>query len=125
MKKTNVSFILAALCLLSLFATSAFATGNYEIPKVDGTVWMDASNSEKLSYILGMETIIDLDQDAQGEKPAEHSLINGWVQKLSQYSIKEVVEKLDRFYQTYPNHRDRQVVEVLWYDFNPEYMTSK
>ncbi|WP_156921831.1 hypothetical protein [Desulfovibrio inopinatus] len=122
MRKWNVSVILAVLCVLGLFATVVPANASHEVPEVNGKVWMDANQPEKLGYILGIATMVELEQDAQGENPATNSLINGWVRRLSPYTIKEIVQKLDQFYQTNPNFMDRQVVEVLWCDFNPDYL---
>lgn len=103
--------VFGALCL---DATQALA--KREVPLVTGEHWIKASNGEKLSYLLGMATIIELEKEYQGEKPIPESLNYKLVKGLHDHSLQEIKQHLDTYYQQHPDKQQRPVVEVIWYE---------
>jgi hypothetical protein len=109
------------LCLAALAVCldgAAPAAAN-ELPIVTGNEWVASTEREQTAYLLGMATIIDIEQEVQGMNPefAEHTLIDTWVKGLSPYTITELREKIDVYYASNPGELDTPVVEVLWKEF--------
>ncbi|MBF0481132.1 MAG: hypothetical protein HQK81_09455 [Desulfovibrionaceae bacterium] len=90
-----------------------------DFPVVSGSQWMHSSVEEKLAYVNGMATMIELEKEAQGKaKPAAEStgLIDGWIAGLAGLRLDEIVDKLDAYYRKHPDRADRPVVETLWHE---------
>lgn len=100
---------------LSFLATAAGAVER-EIPVVTGDHWTTASEDQKKAFLLGMATILELDQEVQGTNPppACKSLVNTWCQGLSAYSLSDLRMALDEYYWKNPDKLARPVVDVMW-----------
>ncbi|WP_243363675.1 hypothetical protein [Fundidesulfovibrio terrae] len=90
----------------------------YSFPVITGEHWMNATPQERLSFIAGMTTMIELEKEVQGATPPadQKSLIPAWVSGLSRFKLKEIVDELDKVFKLKPELKTKPVVEVLWYE---------
>jgi len=79
---------------------------------------MNATAQERLAFISGLTTMIELEKEVQGASPPgdQRSLIPAWVSGLSRFTLKEIVAAMDDVYAKKPNLKAKPVVEVLWYE---------
>jgi len=118
MRRTVFTRALVFALLASLFTAGALApraTAGH-LPVVTGEHWVKASEGERLAYLLGMGTIIELEKEYQGEKPIAESLNHKLVKGLHDHTFREIKQHLDNYYKQNPGQLDRPVVEVIWYE---------
>lgn len=108
--------IIALGIALLFLATMAGTAQAGKLPLVTGKHWTKATQGEKVSYLLGMGTIIELEKEYQGEKPLKDSLNSKLVQGLSDHTFKEIKDHVDAYYKEHPEKLDVPVVEVIWYE---------
>lgn len=99
-------------CALLLGATVSAG----EVPVVTGEHWTDATEQQKRAFILGMATIIELEQEFQATSPPAPgaSLVPPMVNGLSDYTLEGILRNLDQWYADNPDGMNRAVVEVIW-----------
>jgi len=105
--------------LIGIIVAGSACAVELNFPVVTGRQWTQSSREEKLAFVNGMATMIELEKEAKGlANPAVASpgLIDGWVSGLSGMRLDDIVGKLDAYYRKYPAMSDRPVVEVLWYE---------
>ena len=104
------------LSLCTLVASVAVAT---ELPRVTGEHWTTATEREKRAFILGMATIIEVEQEFQAADPPEPgaSLVPPLVNGLDDYTFEGLIRNLDQWYMDNPTGMDRAVLEVIWTEF--------
>ncbi len=124
MQRWKVALYAVAAVLMFLMASSAEALKPkdgtvQDTPIVTGEHWVAATVKERQAFLLGMATIIELEQEVKGEHPSEgcRTLIHSWVKGLSGYTLTHLRAKLDTWYADHPDKQQRPVVEVLWYEF--------
>lgn len=109
--------------LLGVFFLSASVVGRAQaqdltFPVITGENWMNASPDERLAFIAGLTTMIEMEKEVQGISPLkdQHSLIPAWVKGLSRFKLKDIVVALDDVFKKKPELKSKPVVEVLWYE---------
>ncbi|MCP5425563.1 MAG: hypothetical protein H6970_10920 [Gammaproteobacteria bacterium] len=127
MPKLQRSIILLLSCLL-LVVTWATASAR-ELPIVTGEHWTTATEREKKAFLLGMETIIKVEQELQGSNPGpeirERSFIPDLVKGLSQYTITTAMQAIDAYYAKNPDKVKRPVLEVIWFELTLPNLASR
>ncbi len=115
--RTRVGWAIGLALLLAMVSGGAQAEEK-TFPVITGEHWMKASPEQKLAFVAGMATIIELEKEIQGANPLpkEKSLISGWVKGMSKHTLKEIVAELDAFYAKQPGQVDKSVVEVMWFE---------
>jgi len=115
--RISVFCVLAALLCVAA-ALPAKAQEEKTFPVVTGENWMSATHAERLSFITGLTTMIELEKEVQGPTPPadERTLIPKWVSGLSGFTLEEIVTALDRVYQQHPEFKERPVIDVLWHE---------
>jgi hypothetical protein len=105
---------LSALCLLSVLSAPAWA----ELPMVTGEHWTTATEREKKAFLLGMGTIIEVEQEIQGENPPadDKTFIQTLVRGLSKFTITTAMEAIDTWYSSNADQLKRPVIEVIWFE---------
>ena len=113
---TRAGWTLGLALLLAMLAGSVQAQEK-TFPVVTGEHWMKASPEEKLAFVAGMATIIELEKEIQGASPLpmEKSLISSWAKGMSRYTFKEIVAILDGYY-AQPDRLGKSVVEAMWFE---------
>ncbi|KHK03362.1 hypothetical protein [Desulfovibrio sp. TomC] len=115
MHRKSLWLLLGGLVLALFMAMPALAT-DYEIPVVTGEHWVKSSPQERKSFLLGAATIIELEQEVQGQTPPPKTTITVWCKGLSAYNFDEMAAAIDKWYAANPDKLARPVVEVMWYE---------
>jgi len=115
MVQSNVRHLLGWLILALVLALPAMA-GAHEVPVVTGEHWLKSSPQERKSFLVGAATIIELEQEVQGETPPPKSSIDTWCKGLSHFTFDQMVAAIDTWYADHPDKISRPVVEVMWYE---------
>lgn len=100
------------LCVLLAMPLAGLA----QVPIVTGEHWATATEQEKRAFILGMGTIIEIEQEFQADNPPEPgtSMIPPMVNGLSDYTLEGILRNLDQWYADNPDGASRAVIEVIW-----------
>ncbi|GAB7078685.1 hypothetical protein [Megalodesulfovibrio paquesii] len=86
-----------------------------DMPVITGEHWSNATAQEKVAFLAGMATIIELEQEVQGETPDTcKTLIQSWVKGIGDVRIAEMRNKLDQWFEKHPDKKSEPVVKVLW-----------
>ena len=115
MHRKSLRLLLGGLVLALFMAVPALAA-DYEIPVVNGEHWTKSSPQERKSFLIGAATIIELEQEVQGDNPPKKTTIPVWCKGLSAYNFDEMVAAIDKWYAANPDKLARPVVEVMWYE---------
>lgn len=109
--------------LLGVFLLAASVPGwvqaqEYRFPVITGENWTNATPDERMAFIAGLTTMIEMEKEVQAINPAssQSSLIHAWVTGLSRFQLKDIVAALDDVYRKKPEMKSKPVVEVLWYE---------
>ena len=84
------------LPLVLLLAAGAALAQEMTFPMVTGKEWKHSTKDEKLSFINGVTTVIELEKEVQGLAPGASgsSLVDGWVHGLASMRLDEIVCRL-------------------------------
>ncbi len=103
--------------------------------EITGEDWLASSQSEKLSFLLGVELTIATEQymadqfrakaearakDGKSKKiPAVRlsPFARGWLKVFGNTTRPELVAKLDGYLEANPTQRNRHIFDILWKDF--------
>ena len=82
---------------------------------------MDSDNSNKLSFLLGVETAIAMEMALSQEqqkitgKPVPLSPFQqGWMAAFDNTPRQTIADRIDAFYVANPSQKNRHVFDVLW-----------
>ena len=115
MHRKSLLRLLGGLVLTLLLAVPALAV-DYEVPVVTGEHWMKSTPQERKAFLVGAATIIELEQEVQGDNPPKKTTIDVWCKGLSPYTFDQMVTAIDQWYAANPDKGTRPVVEVMWYE---------
>ena len=115
MHRKSLLRLLGGLVLTLLLAVPALAV-EYEVPVVTGEHWMKSTPQERKAFLVGAATIIELEQEVQGDTPPKKTTIDVWCKGLAPYSFDQMVTAIDQWYAANPDKVSRPVVEVMWYE---------
>lgn len=115
MHRKSLLRLLVGLVLTLLLAVPALAA-EYEVPVVTGEHWLKSSPQERKAFLVGAATIIELEQEVQGDNPPQKTTIDIWCKGLAPYSFDQMVTAIDQWYAANPDKVARPVVEVMWYE---------
>ncbi|NJN46382.1 MAG: hypothetical protein HC808_07805 [Candidatus Competibacteraceae bacterium] len=127
MKPLTKLCILTSLCWVLLAAvTTAQAT---ELPILTGEHWTESTVAQKRAFLFGMATMLEAEQEAQGENPSqeviENSLVPTLVKGLDEYTIVTAMEAIDAYYGQNSDQLKRPVIEVIWFELALPNVTAK
>ena len=110
--------VLLAVFFLAASAPGQAAAQDLAFPVITGEHWANATPEERLAFIAGLTTMIEMEKEVQGISPLndQRSLIPAWVKGLSRFKLKDIVAALDDVYKKKPEMKPKPVVEVLWYE---------
>jgi hypothetical protein len=108
--------LLAAFILLvvSCFGSPAHA----ELPMVTGQNWKDTDRDAKLAFLLGIATMVKVEQNLIGDPPPPGtvSFAPAIAKGVGDMSLTEIMNRIDTFFADNPESMDKPVVEVIWED---------
>jgi hypothetical protein len=101
-----------------------------ELPVATGEHWTNATEAEKKAFLFGTLTMVQVVNDLQvkdaaarkpGHKPTPPptsvKVVSTMTNGLSQYSISQLIEEIDKWYSTHPDQLKRPLLEVIWFEF--------
>lgn len=130
MKKLVLPFTALVLCastaLLPVTSRAADPDKTSQIAELNGYVWQNTSNDNKLSFLFGVENAIAVEYalgmeqaKRSGKQPTPENMglspfERGWVVTLENTPRQTIVERIDAFYDRNPGQRNQHVLEVIW-----------
>lgn len=142
MKKTLLSLALAlalaAPCAPALAADDGPHTArNNPVEQFTGAVWQRTEESEKASFLFGVETAITVEyfvnaklteKAAKAGKRPVYTLSpfeKGWMKAFKGMNRAQVAAEVDKWYAANPQSLDRPVMEVIWYELIAPRLAAK
>ena len=113
----------AACCGLVLLMASfmSVAEAAQEVPIVAGDLWTKSSHAEKLSYIVGISNLLDVEYAYQtrSKNPPDNSqtIIRRLYEDVDEETLDGVIGRIDAWYAAYPNRQDQTALEIIWTEF--------
>ncbi len=130
MKKLLLPFAFLVLCastaLLPVTSHAAAPDKTSQVAELDGYVWQNTSNDNKLSFLFGVENAIAVEYalgleqaKRSGKQPSPRTIglspfEQGWVIALEKTPRQAIVDRIDAFYTGNPGQRNRHVLDVIW-----------
>lgn len=116
-KKTQSSARTAVLMTVVL-AAMATAVHAEDVPLANGKLWMESSNVEKKSYIVGVSNLMVIEylyQEGSKKTPTDdQTLIQRFFKHSEGVTLDGIIQRIDRWYQTHPDQMDEIVIAVIW-----------
>ena len=77
--------------------------------------WRSSTQNEKLSFLLGFATMLEMEKEWQGSAPLgiNQSITGSWVRGLSGVTLGQMANSVDRYAAEHPDQMDVSVIEVL------------
>jgi hypothetical protein len=132
---------LLAVIVLGMLSTGAlthasgeaFAAGKLGVkeavncPTVRLKHWQDASKQERMAFLLGLATMLEMEKEWQGEKPLsiKKSINHTWVRGLDGVTFGEMAKSLDEYIAQNPDKLDMPLPEALGRIYVAPKMTEK
>lgn len=97
------------------FTTMSQPAYSVEAPAVSLKNWKVSSEQEKLSFLIGFMTMVDIERAWQGTPPLDVSQSTTclWLKGLTGVSLAQMIKSVDDYIETHPNALDQSVLEVI------------
>lgn len=94
---------------------SVSRSGTVECPRVTLAHWKASSHDERMSFLLGFVTMLEMERFWQGNKSlnANQSLNGMWARGLSGVTLDQMRASVDQYVVEHPDQEDMSVVGVL------------
>lgn len=107
----------AAIFLLLAAWVAALAPG---VPAVeqgkaflwDGRHWAQISQDAKVGYVFGMGNLADFEVGARSARKPP-CISQAFVGELKRYTVIQIVQEVDQYYQQHPDKKSTPVIEVV------------
>ncbi|MGF1529201.1 MAG: hypothetical protein ACFCBW_20820 [Candidatus Competibacterales bacterium] len=112
------TFASALVLVIAGFVSAAAVAQQTPVPVVTGQNWVNATEGEKLAFLLGMATVIEIEQELQEANPPRElsSLVPTLVEGLDGMRLRDIMLELDNWYVANGDQLTRPVVETLWFE---------
>jgi len=85
---------------------------------VDGKLWQESVNSDKMSYLIGASNFISLEHAYQlnGANPPtnKQSSIPDFYTNIEDVTLDKAIATIDDWYAAHPDKLDKPVLAVIW-----------
>jgi len=112
--KQRIFAVLTSLLLLAVlgFGTTARA----ELPVIAGEQWMASDSDVKLAFLMGIATMVKVEQDLIGDPPPPGtvSYAPALAKGLGNMTLTEIMNRLDALYSKHPERMKDAVVTLIW-----------
>ncbi|CDH47519.1 MAG: hypothetical protein IPL59_16520 [Candidatus Competibacteraceae bacterium] len=81
-----------------------------------GEHWVKGTETEKRAYILGILNMAMIEYQLAGPRPKHRTTVVNLVKSLDGMTVPQIVELVDGYYKASPDHQQRPVVEVIWFE---------
>ena len=109
--------ILAKLTPLLLVAALGISTvARAELPVIDGEHWTASDSDSKLAFLMGMATMVKVEQNLLGDPPppGTTSFAPALAKGIGDMTLTEVMNRLDALYADNPDRMDESVIALIW-----------
>lgn len=106
---------LAVLPATSSAADTLESVSAVSCPLVTMKHWKASDRDEKLAFLFGFASMLEMEKEWQGGKPLpiDKSIAPSWVRGLSGKTLGQLCDALDEYAAKYPDALEISVVEVL------------
>lgn len=144
MKKSVLSLALVLALVLACAPVRAAEstaisneTQNNPVEQITGTVWQKTDDTNKASFLLGVESAITVEYFVNAkitEKAAKNGkkptctlspFEKGWMKAFKDVSRQDIVKMIDKWYAANPDKLDRPVMSVIWYELIAPRLAAK
>ena len=126
-RKVGTIFLIWAMFLVG--SMSGVASGDEDVPLVNGEHWTKSSRAEKVAYIVGAGNLMVLEYLYQGEakqKPTDdQTVIQRFYKGVDGLSLDELINRIDQWYSKHPDKLKEPVLVVVWHDIVEPNLASK
>ncbi len=81
----------------------------------DGAKWSQATEREKMAYLLGIRDMATAEYQLTGPNPKHRTLVEKWVEALDGMTLRQIMETVDAYYRANPDQQQQTVFEVIWF----------
>ena len=77
--------------------------------------WRASTQNEKMAFLLGLATMLEMEKEWQGSAPLgiNQSINNSWIRGLSGVSFGQMANSVDSYAAQHPDQMEMSVVEAL------------
>lgn len=77
--------------------------------------WRNSPRNEKLAFLFGLATMLELEKEWQHNKPLpiKQSVVGSWVRGLDGVTLGQMCDALDKYVAQHPDQLERSVLETL------------
>ena len=77
--------------------------------------WRNSPRNEKLAFLFGFATLLELEKEWQHNKPLpiKQSVVGSWVRGLDGVTLGQMCDALDKYVAQHPEQLERSVLEAL------------
>lgn len=93
--------------------TEASAKPDLSFPA--GEKWSNATEREKMAYLLGIRDMASAEYQLTGPNPKHRTLVNKWVESLDGMTLRQIMETVDAYYKANPDKQQQTIFEVVWF----------
>ena len=101
------------------------------VASLNGFVWETSAPQSKLDFLLGVECALAMESALaeaarnKGENVQLSLFANGWQIALRDTTRPEQVRRIDEFYYSHPEQKNRHVFDVIWTEMVGPAMSGK
>ena len=130
MRKILGMVVLAlVLCVCQAHAEE---TNVSQTPILTGEIWLKSSSDEKRAFLFGVDTVIAVEytieskfregqKDGSNTRKRRHPVLSpferGWLRALKDVPRKDLIAKIDTWYQEHEDALERPVMDLIWREF--------
>jgi len=77
--------------------------------------WQSSGDKEKLSFLFGIASMLEMEREWQNGQPlpVSRSIVQPWVKALSGKTLGQIAEALDAYIKQYPDRLEEPVLKAL------------
>jgi hypothetical protein len=108
-------FVFAALPRPAPAAEAIAGVKAVSCPAVMLEHWRNSSRDEKLSFLFGFASLLEMEKEWQGNQPLpiKQSIIGSWIRGLDGVTLGQMSDAIDAYAARHPDQMDLSVLEVL------------
>jgi len=84
-------------------------------PAVTLDHWRNSSRDEKLAFLFGFASLLEMEKEWQGNRPLpiKQSIIGSWIRGLDGVTLGQMSDAIDAYATRHPDQMELSVLEVL------------
>lgn len=111
-----VALVIGSLCAVPQKASAALSdVSAVSCPVLTLKHWQASSENEKMAFLLGLASFLELERWWQHDQPlpVSRSITQSWVKGLAGTTLGQMATALDSYVEKYPDRLDEPVLKVL------------